>query len=205
MWESFIGKAQSTDFEDDYGTFLIEEATYSDENLNLDCSVSFEDDESFPNRFRISCANVFDHQIKFGFVNSIQILEEHVLLWPFNDTEVRLGFRGSAVPVEAVLGSLYQKHHEILGNWFPLDEFMNSDLEPKRVLESGFGVLAEGPLKLLTEYKNVLEGFGISTSVTGHRKHKHWNGSEFLIFSGGSVLILDDTYIVAEVFDAEPL
>src|ERR1044071_7902131 len=204
MWDSFIKSIQATDFED-YGTFSIDSVNFKDDQLGMSCVISLDDDQAMRSKWKIICSEVWQHRIALGSVDSIEFSTDHVLLWPFREARARLGFKGKVPDANSVVGALYEKHFEVVGNWFAFDEFMVSDWGPKRVLDSSFGIFAEGPLNLVSEYQKILQNFGVDTAITGHNAPLHWNGSERAPYVGGAVLIFDDSFIIAESFDAQSI
>ena len=67
-------------------------------------------------------------------------------------------------------------------------------------------MLAEGPEPLVLAYEDVMRKHGFSTSHLDPTKPVYWGGNEWLGQKAPAfVLILDDSYVVAEQFVASPV
>jgi hypothetical protein len=204
MFDAFIEKVQSIDFED-YGTFEIVSAEFAVDKIVLNCSVSIDDgaDLSLNEKWQVECLGMVDHSLSLGFVDSIHFFDEHPLLIPYTETIRRLSFIGKAADPTAVVGSLYKAHHEIVGGWFPFKEYLNG-FEITEMIEGGFGVLAEGPASLIAAYDEVLKRFGIRTTITDDREPTYWDdGLRLRSYNALSALVLDESYLIAERFNAD--
>jgi hypothetical protein len=115
---------------------------------------------------------------------------EHPGLLPFTDEYGALSFHGRAGDPERLAHALRAAHVEIAGRHVAFEDVVNSLLGVERLLEIGYGTLANGPVTLLRGYAAVAEAHGVATrlTVTGPGR------------AGLCLLELDETYVVAERF-----
>jgi hypothetical protein len=81
--------------------------------------------------------------------------DDHVLLWDHEEPFNQLNFIGPASSHGDVLLALHERHRAVAGHWIPFERYVNSFCLANR-LAGGFGVLADGPDRLLREYAAVL-------------------------------------------------
>jgi hypothetical protein len=117
-----------------------------------------------------------------------EMVRDHPILW---NEEARgvLGFRGGVPSIARVLGELWVAHDLAVGRWLPF--FVD-----REILGMGFGNVARGPTRLLRVYEAVLARHGLQPSVV-----EHW--ARTLNERSPSGFLLDESYVVAERFDAE--
>lgn len=200
----FFNKIVATDFEDeDYGTFRITRLEGDEREFSLDCLVSIDDDPDFHQSWQIGFQGVRRSTVVLGYVDHVEVSDNHILLKEYSESEFRLGFRGIADNPALVVGELYRAHFEIAENWIPFNSYLNQEVEVTRLIEEGFGTLAVGPHTFISLYDTILQGNGISTSVTNESTPKEWDGSMFNEFPKLTAFILDDRYVIAEAAIAQ--
>jgi hypothetical protein len=86
--------------------------------------------------------------------------EDHVLLWDHTEPFSQLNFIGPPVANECVLWRLYERHRAIAWPWIPFERYLTPEVLKCR-LATGCGVLADGPLRLLHEYADVIAQCGL--------------------------------------------
>jgi hypothetical protein len=150
-----------------------------------------------PQFWKIYCQSVQEHQLIFGEIPyPFGIYNEHVLLWPHEDCQISLSFYGKVKDIFGVVGRLYVTHMELVGQYIPFQRYFNHDLV--KLLASGYGVLAEGPERLVKAYQEVMDEFGFKTSVIPTRRSYCISGKYIVPQGKGqSVLIMGDSYIIA--------
>jgi hypothetical protein len=142
--------------------------------------VSWVDDENVALRFVLRQQDRSDElwELRCGDVRRVRISNDrwgdhlrietrHPLLLPYSEPKAELYFSQRPEDAGGVIGRLIEAHREVVGAWFDCLEFLNigPDGSLRRMLEGGFGRLAQGPRSLIERYARVLEGAGVPTSV----------------------------------------
>ncbi len=144
--------------------------------------------------------------MSLGYAYDLQFSNDHVLLWPHAGRQSATSFYGRAENPSAVAGALYQRHWELAGKWLPFHRFLNPGVRLTELIAGGFGMLAEGPEPLILAYEEVMQRHGLSTSHRDPRKPVYRGGDGWLEQKAAlSVLILGESYIVAEEFTAKAI
>ncbi len=200
----FLNRVIETDFEDgDYGTFRITHLVGDERAFSLVCSVTIDDEPDFHQRWRLEFEGVRRSTIALGYVDSIGVSDDHVLLNEYSESELRLGFRGKIDRPALLVGELYRAHFAITYDWIPFSSYLNQEVEIAQLIEEGFGTLAVGPKTFIDLYNTILKANGISTSVTDESTPKEWDGSVFSDFPRLTAFIFDDRYVIAETATAK--
>ena len=203
MLEDFLNATSGIDFED-YGSLLLTHAEWSEGALTLSIDVSSDEDPGIHPRWQVVCSRVREDCLSLGYAYDLQFSDEHVLLWPHAALKSATSFYGRTENPSGVVGALYQRHWELAGKWLPFHRFLNPGVRLTELIAGGFGMLAEGPEPLILAYEEVMQQHGFSTSHRDPRKPVYWGGDGWLEQQAAlSVLILDESYIVAENFVAE--
>lgn len=139
--------------------------------------------------------------IKSEHFHSMSLSFDHPLLWPFKQFQTNLYFaRKTEQPFE-VFFKLSEVHQELCAEWIPFGSVINSGVPTLKLLTSGAGMLAKGPLKLLSGYKTVLEQYDMGPTFAGGHEPKRWTGKEFIAESSNlKVLLLGNSFVVADNF-----
>lgn len=203
MLEDFLAATSGVDFED-YGSLRLTRAEWSEDALTISLEVSSDEDPGIHPRWRVVCSGVREDSLSLGYAYGLQFSDDHVLLWPHAGRQSATSFYGRAENPSAVAGALYRRHWELADKWLPFHRFLNPRVRLTELIAGGFGMLAEGPEPLVLAYEEVMRQHGLSTSHRDPRKPVYWGGDGWLEQEAAlSVLILDESYIVAEEFVAE--
>ena len=97
--------------------------------------------------------------------------------------------------------SIWQVHHQLVGDWFPLSRFINCAHDFAGLVSGGHGKLAEGPEPLITAYQQVMQQHGFTTSLTS-RPPLYWNGEAWVEPGELVVVVLGSSYVVARGVEA---
>lgn len=162
-------------------------------------------DGSEEQHWRIECSGVRDFQLRGEFSDGLCVISEHPVLLPFAEQVTDLYFYSASPNPMATVGALLESHREIVGSWIPFERFLN--VLPKRLsqlLTASSGQLASGPVSLMEAYSRVLGEHGIHSSMLPNRSPAFWDGEKWVVSSAPlRALILEDSYVVAEKFDAQ--
>lgn len=165
------------------------------QNGKEDLEITVEVDAGSIEQWSLLCRGELAHNTSLGWVDQIDIVSEHVLLWPQTEPLGKLWFSGRGQNASSVIGDLWSEHRKLVGRWFPFTHFLNgSDL--MSLIEGGYGMLAEGPEPLIAAYRQVLHKQGFKASVTSrpalHPKEKWSTESDELV-----ALLLGNWHVVA--------
>ena len=189
------------DFED-YGSLYLTAADLDGDVLRLTLDISADEHPEIPQNWEVLCSGIREHCLTFGMHNRLEFFDKHVLLWPHLERHISTSFYGQAENPLAVYGALYQRHHELAGDWLPFHRFLNSSMGLLELISGGYGMLAEGPAPLVLAYEEVMSAHGFSTAHREPATPAYGGGSWLELETKAFVLILDDSYVVAEQFVA---
>jgi hypothetical protein len=150
--------------------------------------------------WEVECAGVLDHSLTLGNCWEFSLHDDHSLLWQHIHPECSVSFHGDCSNAEAIVGELYKRHIELVGQWIPFKRLLNGN--PVDMVRGGYGMFAEGPKPLMEAYASVFESAGIKAGVSEPRQR--WSpGDLFTSADEIEVLVLGDrSYVVAQKFNA---
>lgn len=205
MLEELLDIAKSVDFED-YGSLTLTRLEWSEEKSILYFDVADDYRPELPPHWQLVCSGVRDESLSFGHCYNFDIHNDHVLLWQYVKPQTSISFYGFAKDPLAVVGALYERHKEMAGDWIPLNRYLNAGMGLKNLIAGGFGRLAEGPAPLVLAYEEVLREYGISTSHVEPKLPVYWDSGKWAEEHANlSVLILDNSYVIASAFEASAI
>jgi hypothetical protein len=203
MLEELLAIANRGDFYHN-GSLNITHIEGSEYALTFFVDVSVTDATDIHPRWQIICSGVREHSVSLGYSDEMWLSNNHVLLWTHTAPTTSLYFHGTCENAAAVTGALYERHWELARKWIPFHTFLNSLMEPTKLIAGGGGMLADGPEPFILAYEEVMQRFGFSTSHLEPKPPRHWNGEAWVEETAAlSVLILEDFFIVAENFEAK--
>jgi len=192
---------RSGEFEDD-GWITLSAASWRAEDIWL--SLELEPGNGTPRQhWQVLCEQARAHRLHGETVHDVAVHEDHVLLLPHQQLQANLYFTSPAPNPAAVAGELLAAHRRCTRDWFPAERFLNSALPLIDLLAASSGLLAEGPVGILSEYEAVLGRHSIAWSQVRERAPKRWNGGSWVAESEGlKVLTMGPSFVVAESFTA---
>ena len=149
--------------EDEDRDIRLTSANWLDKSIQVQIKVS--DNYSKAAVWQIRCEEVLEHNLKCLGASTIELTDDHPLLWKFRHDNASAYFNGTPSSALAVVGGLYEAHQREVGDWFSLQEFVNAGVLTSELLRSGNGLLAQGPIPLLEIYKEVTERHGIQVEI----------------------------------------
>ena len=193
------------DFED-YGSLRLTAVESDNDSLRLSLHITADEYPDIDENWQVLCSAVKEQSLSLGDHYGLEFFDDHVLLWPHTARRTLTSFYGKTDSPLAVVGALYQRHKELVGQWIPFHRFLNCSVELPELISGGFGMLAEGPEPLVLAYEDVMRAHGFSASHLDPTKPVYGGGKErFSQKTPAVVLILDDSYVVAEQFIASPV
>jgi len=200
--ENLLDITKEIDFED-YGSLRLTAAESEGDTLRLSLHITGDEYPEIHRTWQVLCSNVKEDSLSLGVHYDLQLYDDHVLLWPHVARRTSTSFYGKAQNSLAVIGALCERHKELVGDWLPFHRFLNSNIGLSELISGGFGMLAEGPEPLVLAYEDVMRGHGFSTSHLDPTKPVYFGGNQGRDQERPAfVLILDDSYVVAEQFAA---
>ncbi|MBK9517383.1 MAG: hypothetical protein IPO09_08535 [Anaeromyxobacter sp.] len=194
---------------DQLGGISIESLTRRGDELDLVVRVVEADARS--QTWSLSLGSVREHRIELGWCDELALGDDHPLLWTHVDAQASLYFSKPAPNPTAAAGRIWDRHQRETGGWVPSHRFLNSEVPLVALLGWGAGLLATGPLRLLSAYGEELDALGISWSLAGQRPPMYWKPASEAFMAGGAWLIEDQrlllltlgqSYLVAARFSA---
>lgn len=183
------------------------------ERLRLDLELVFPYQDS-TELWSITCAGPRRWLLGSEDFEPVALAGEHPLLWEHTKDTCHLFFKGRSTDALALVGALYERHHESSDGRIPFPRFLNaSHLKLPVLLAGGHGLLADGPIPLMEAYAAVLSEHGVRSSMLEPRPPRR------LEIRGGpdpdsethtwleedrdlAVLTLGDSFVVAKSFAA---
>ena len=149
-------------------------------------------------RWCIQAQGVLEFKVVSHEVESIELLQRHPLLWTYDQDEAELYFQGQPVDVHATIGRLYAANAVAGRGWIAFGAVVNDHMPLHALLASGSGLLAKGPLTVISAYQEVLEAEGLRCSALNRGSLSTLGAA-----AGPQVLILGRSYIIATEFSAQ--
>ena len=195
MAEDLIQRIVRNNYED-YGTIRVTRMEQREEDLVIYLDVKLDEDPELPPNIRITCRSCKETNLTPGFYETMRPSHDHVLLWHYNQPHIIASFYGRVDEPLSVAGALYERHLDLADHWIPVMKYFGGAPSLSELIRGGYGMLAQGPERLVLAYKEVLSSYGVSTS---HHACPTRHDEKL------SILFFDDSYVIAERFSAEPI
>ncbi|MBB5060813.1 hypothetical protein HDF16_005549 [Granulicella aggregans] len=159
--------AEIGDADDDDTVIRIGTVTTIGKGLELHLELSTFDLGENTRKIEVRCEEVLDYAVRNEVASSIILTSNHPLLWRFTYDTASAFFKGTPPDVYAATGALYEAHRHATDDWFGLETQLNGGLKLSQLLSAGNGLLARGPIPLLTAYKDVLSQYSVEVEIVG--------------------------------------
>jgi hypothetical protein len=126
-------------------------------------------------RWLVECSNVVEHCFFLGEQEGLFVTQDHELLLDYVDRRAELYFTSASNDAAAVAGALEATHNRFMGDWRPMSRYVNRGRPLSHLLAESSGKLASGPASLIAAYDEVLESYGIKTTVLDAGVAKQWD------------------------------
>jgi len=197
MLNDLINLTHSHEFEE-YGTLDLTGVRVEGNVLTLSLNLNTGGDSDAYQSWEVECVDFLEQALSLGQCEGFELQFDHVLLWSYVQPEASVTFYGEADDYLAVVGALYDRHLELVGNWIPFGRFMNGNTV--EMIRGRFGMLADGPMPLVESYSQVLESFNIGTKIA-EPKPAYYTNDELSGLAEVAVLILKKgCHVVAPKF-----
>lgn len=183
--------------DDEEAGFVLQCARRSGPSLYLEIEVI--GSEKFQQVGTLICENMLNFGLGNDYVSGLELTEDHPLLWEYQHDSASALFSGVPVNALAAAGALYQAHQKTARDWFRLTKHVNCQIEIVKLLNSGSGLLARGPIPLLEIYRDALREYGIDIQICsphppgGHladTERQDWLRTEV------KVLLIGSSYVI---------
>lgn len=149
-----------------------------------------------PKVYLLRCLGVQEHRLSLGFFNRMVLVEDHPLLWHHNFPFQQIYFRGEPTNIDELMLALSQLYGQLYGKFRNLADDLNLAVPLGTLLAGGYGLLGEMPLPLANTVKSLLEQYGLTVNFVESETDEP---------PGFKLLVMDDTYFIGQIFNAEPL
>jgi hypothetical protein len=151
----------------------------------------------------VECESVRACRVSWGLAYHVEHLTDHVLLAPYLEPNVTLAIRGPVRDARHAIADLWQAHHELAGDWFPLTAFLNDGMPLAELLQSSGAICAAGPSRFIAAYQSALAKNGTDAYTPWERSPKVWRDGSWQEESHNtSLLLLKPHFIVGTGFSA---
>ena len=179
---------ESPEFDDEAG-IVIDAVRFLDNDLLLDFSFRYWNDETSPQRWQLTAVGYKEEKIVRDRTQDIALYSQHPLLLEYTDTYTELYFKGTTTQGEELFIDIYQSLLTITEDIGNLGEYV---LTPGRVMElsqQGYGLFAEGSKTILMLYQLSLTKYGIHAYFVGGREQSEEDSTLKLFQLGSSYII----------------
>jgi hypothetical protein len=134
----------SSEFENT-GVARIASMDEKSEGLRVQLHVRFDAADGAAQTWEFLCGDVRTYDLRYGPIESVELVSQHPLLIPYTARWASLNFVGVPMSPSSVVGGLWEVHREVTEGWLSFDAFLNAGLKTTDLLASGGGILGEGP------------------------------------------------------------
>ncbi len=157
--------------------------------------------------WRVEAIGHRENRITFDYGENIRIVNDHPLLWRYNDLQASLYYTGRCSDPEKLFYQIYQVHFSLYQTYIPVEIFLNMNDFVRQFQLSG-GLVARAPQKVLTRYAQCLADHGIEWSIINEHRPTYWDGAGHRPERTDLKILLigqTNTFVIAENFNFIPL
>lgn len=186
---------------DENGGVRITGTDWYEDNLRIEFVIT-PGDSIKDQLWEVQINGVREDLIKSEFANKLELVEEHPLLWTYNQVGTELFFTKQTEKPDELFTSIYEIHMRETRGWLELHKFINKTISFKSLCRSNSGQFARGPVKLMEKYGDELSKHKMNPSFYGQHHPKRWTNDQWIEESEPmKALIIGRSYVVAENFD----
>lgn len=170
----------------------------------IDITIRISLDELKEEKWRIHLIGYLSGNISTSTSFYMDFKKDHPLLWDYNDMQASLYFTGLPNDFYKLYWDLHHIHTSLYGSYCAIDKYLNTEAKLDELLKAGYGLLANGPKKLLIQFAECLENNGIKSSIINDRVPVFWDGTQIVsALQNFSVLLIGESYIITNEFKME--
>jgi hypothetical protein len=189
--------------EDDYN-LCITRVDYSTEKFIVDFLLAVEninDKGPITQNWTITATGHRKNKLSFDYEPSIEIKDEHPLLWEYNDIQCQLYFNGQCKDIPKLFYELYTIHKQNFANLKCFNVSFGEGTTDFRPFQYSNGLLTEGSKKLMLKYGECLKQNGLNYTILSERPASFWNGENHVPEDGDlRVMFFGKGFIIAKQF-----
>jgi hypothetical protein len=194
---------------DDQGDVLVtlRSATWFGASLHLVLAVSIlESDPDSSTIWEVSCEEALAYAHCDDRAHSLELIDDHPVLWDFKHESAKAFFYGAPSDADSPAGALYEAQQNAVGSWIRFGQHFNNALGLSKLLSERDGLLAEGPVPLLTLYKEALRAHRVKVDVRFSHPPRIWDGAHWRQLEPGNTvkaLLLGGSFVVGRGWTAQ--
>lgn len=151
-------------------------------------------------QYIIRAISVVEHKLALGFFRTMVHSDSNALLAPHNEPRMVVTFKGQPANVDSLMIDLYQLYGQTYGIYDPttrMADELNREQPLATLLTTGQGILGEMPASFAYKVTKLLERHGLASQLDEIELERPDLTRQ--------ALILDDSYIIAQFFSADPM
>ena len=190
---------QTAEFENNGGIHITGTEWYTDDlRIELAIETGLEGESQF---WEVQINGVRKELIKSSYTDKIELFNEHPLLWEYNQEQSSLYFGNKTGRPYELFANIYKIHMLLTNSWIPFEEYVNTGFSIVELCKSTTGLFAKGPINILKAYKGELEIHEMKPTIIGGYYPQEWSNEQNIDEVELNVLIIGESYVVAETFD----
>lgn len=112
----------------------LEGIEINNDELILNIQVTYEDDDQVLQLWKVTCTDFKDHKLNVNFFEEFEVLDEHHILWEYNNNSADLFIKGNSNDINQVIGALFCNHLNVVNGQLPLEKYLNINYNTKDIV-----------------------------------------------------------------------
>jgi hypothetical protein len=137
-------------------------------------------------RYAFEFAGVCDATVVVGGIEEITVRNDHPVMWDYSERHENIYFSEAPSNPYEIIGRLFEAHKAVMHDWRPFAKYLSASSD---VLTGGYGMLATGPVSLMTKYREATAGHLGTYSVFARDPKNQYQ-----------TVFFDDYYVIAANF-----
>ncbi len=161
-------------------------------------------DEMYEQKWKIHAIDYLAGNISGTESFWMDLKKDHPLLWDYNDLQASLYFNGIPDNFYMLYWDMCEIHASSFGPYYGVEKYLNREIAFEELMRSNYGLLANGPKRLLIEFAECLKRQGVKSTIINEGKPIFWNGQRIVSeLRNPSLLLIGESYIIANIFRPE--
>lgn len=160
-------------------------------------------------QYIIRALGVVEHRLSLGLFNKLVLSNDNPLLYRHNSEQVQVYFRGTPENIDGFLIDLNQLYGQTYGVFDPnmrMADELNRALPLYNLLKTGQGLLATTPQPFAEKLQKLLTRHNMTCNFIEVEDEHHHEGEEDHHHDiTYQLLVMDDSYFIAQLFSADPM
>lgn len=185
--------------DDDYGILLLAQMDGVPDTVQCVVATTHHDATAGglidKHRYVIRAVGVQEHRLSVGMFKSARLLDDHPLLYEYNQPPAALFFRGQPDDAHALVVDLFQGYASTFGLWRQIPTYLNVTKPLTDLVQGGGDLVGQMPKPLAEQLAKAFALHGTETKITEDQPPQ----------PPQKLLLLDESYIVATTFSIDLL